>query len=306
MVVVGGGGLWVRMGLVLMVLTLVACAAHLRLSADRPAVEGMTRFYLLVASGGALGGAVNGLAGPVLLNRLYEFPVALVVALTLLVPFRKPTNVLTTRYGVLGSAVVAATVIATSVGALFALNVPGLPRTIGLLGGALLGALLARSPRSRAAGMAIVMLGPMVFTPNLTARRSFFGVQTVEASGSKHLLSHGTTIHGVQDMRPGEQGIPRGYYGLGSPIGQLLLARPGIHDLGVVGLGSGTLAAYGRTGEEIRFFEIDPDSISIARDPHLFTYVANSRAHVDVVAGDGRLSLAKQRPASRVVRRARP
>jgi spermidine synthase len=64
--------------------------------------------------------------------------------------------------------------------------------------------------------------------------------------------------------------------------------------IGVVGLGIGTLAAYGRPGDRFRFYEINPAVIRIARDPRLFTYLARSGAEVEIVEGDARVSLASE------------
>ncbi len=61
--------------------------------------------------------------------------------------------------------------------------------------------------------------------------------------------------------------------------------------IGAVGLGAGAIAAYGRPGDRFEFIEIDPVVVEIARDPSLFTYLADSAAEVDVAVGDGRLLL---------------
>jgi SAM-dependent methyltransferase len=64
--------------------------------------------------------------------------------------------------------------------------------------------------------------------------------------------------------------------------------------VGIVGLGTGALTAYGEPGETVVFYEIDPAVAMVARDPELFTYVADSRADVKVVLGDGRLRLSEE------------
>jgi hypothetical protein len=61
----------------------------------------------------------------------------------------------------------------------------------------------------------------------------------------------------------------------------------------VLGLGAGGLAAYAGIGEKWTFYEIDPDIARVARDARYFTYLQDTPASVDVILGDGRLSLAR-------------
>jgi hypothetical protein len=70
-----------------------------------------------------------------------------------------------------------------------------------------------------------------------------------------------------------------------------VFASRAFRDVAVVGLGAGTVAAYGEPGQTMTFYEINPAVVSVARDPHLFTYLADSRADVEIVTGDGRLGL---------------
>jgi len=89
--------------------------------------------------------------------------------------------------------------------------------------------------------------------------------------------------------------LPTAYYGRTSGIGLALLKylrrNAGLLRIGVAGLGVGTLAAYARRGDYVRFYEINPDIISIARDERFFTYLRDCPAQVDVIAGDARLSM---------------
>jgi hypothetical protein len=77
---------------------------------------------------------------------------------------------------------------------------------------------------------------------------------------------------------------------LGAIFGALQPRRP-LAEIGVLGLGTGAIAAYGQSGERITFYEIDSAVEHIARDTQYFTYLADSRAKVDVILGDARLSL---------------
>jgi len=148
------------------------------------------------------------------------------------------------------------------------------------------------------------------------AERTFFGVHTVDRlrvdrEGAPplifHQLRHGSTTHGLQAFVPGGGLEPLAYYHRRSPIAEVFAlidgqAAPRAHHrldrVALVGLGTGALAAYGRSGMAITAYEIDPAVVRIARDPSLFTYLADSPAdRVEVVLGDGRLSLASHEGA---------
>ena len=105
-------------------------------------------------------------------------------------------------------------------------------------------------------------------------------------------LSSGTTLHGAQLVHPTPR-RPTAYYGTRTGIGFVMRALRAETNrrIGVVGLGIGTMAAYGRPGDRIQFYEIDPDVSRIAHDASQFTYLRDSRAEVRVVPGDARLSL---------------
>src|SRR6185312_10394904 len=103
------------------------------------------------------------------------------------------------------------------------------------------------------------------------------------------------TVHGAQDRRPAMRDEPLTYYSRGGPIGDVMRVLAGDarrRRVGLVGLGVGTLAAYTAPGEHWTFFEIDPAVVEVARGSGLFTYLADAQGTVDVVLGDGRLSLA--------------
>ena len=104
-------------------------------------------------------------------------------------------------------------------------------------------------------------------------------------------LTHGGTRHGQQYQDSGLRAEPTTYYGRASGIGILLddLPAQAPQRVGVVGLGAGVLATYGRAGDTYRFYEINPLVIEVARRD--FTFLDDSRATVELVAGDARLSL---------------
>lgn len=108
-----------------------------------------------------------------------------------------------------------------------------------------------------------------------------------------HLLLHGATMHGSQSLDPARRREPLSYFHRTGPLGQLLNAfnaRKTNTRVGVVGLGIGTIACYGRPGDYFTFYEIDPAVERIARSRH-FTFLRDCQARVEVILGDGRLSL---------------
>jgi hypothetical protein len=132
-------------------------------------------------------------------------------------------------------------------------------------------------------------------------RRNFYGVLEVTDSGdgdsAVRSLYNGKTTHGAQFLAPARSRQPTAYYGLQSGVGhalQSLAAAP--RAVAIVGLGVGTLAAYGRPGDRFRFYEINPAVAEIA--VHEFRFLAESQAHTEVVIGDGRLLLDRDPPGT--------
>jgi hypothetical protein len=129
--------------------------------------------------------------------------------------------------------------------------------------------------------------------------RNFFGVLRVQDSGEgedrSRRLVHGTIMHGKQSFNPEYRRKALTYYGETSGIGRSFAAL-GSRALrtGVIGLGTGTLAAYGRPGDAMRFYDINPQVAQIARTQ--FTYLSDSRAEVEIVIGDARLSMEREPP----------
>jgi spermidine synthase len=131
--------------------------------------------------------------------------------------------------------------------------------------------------------------------------RNFYGVLTVyehekkDPSSHHFLLQHGRITHGLQFVDPAQAMLPVSYYGEESGIGLGVAALPaGPRRIGVVGLGTGTMAAFGRAGDYLRFYEINPQVQAVATS--WFSYLPQSAATVEVAAGDARLSLEREPP----------
>ncbi|NJO38539.1 MAG: hypothetical protein HC871_14220 [Rhizobiales bacterium] len=109
--------------------------------------------------------------------------------------------------------------------------------------------------------------------------RSFFGIYSVKADTGRmiRMLEHGTTLHGVQSLLPDLATTPMSYYGPGSGIAEAMQALPAMSgrfaNVGIVGLGAGSLACFGQAGQGWTAFEIDPAVVEIAKDTRLFTYL---------------------------------
>jgi hypothetical protein len=167
----------------------------------------------------------------------------------------------------------------------------------------LLALLLRRRPLPAAlAFAAVVLVGQLRLGPDrlLHGERTFFGVHRVTADreGRWHRLSHGTTHHGLQYTDPQLAFRPRLYYHPTGPLGDVFKAfldEPHL-EVGVIGLGAGSVAAYGGRGKRFTFFEIDPAVVRIAENPAWFTHLRDARrwgSQIDVVLGDGRIGLSR-------------
>jgi len=129
------------------------------------------------------------------------------------------------------------------------------------------------------------------------AVRNFYGALKVRDSGpasdldATRTLTHGTINHGEQFLNPARRDLPTTYYGPNTGVGVAIRekGRGKAIRVGVIGLGTGTLAAYGRPGDYFRFYEINPLVLEIARTQ--FTFLNDCKAKLDVAMGDARLSL---------------
>jgi SAM-dependent methyltransferase len=129
-------------------------------------------------------------------------------------------------------------------------------------------------------------------------KRNFYGTLRVREQGSGDYqvrrLLHGVILHGEQYTINAARLEPGTYYARTSGAGRAIAARQagGPIRLGVVGLGVGTLSAYGRAGDVVRFYELDPDVIALARSH--FDYLNATPAKLEFALGDARLSLERE------------
>jgi hypothetical protein len=233
----------------------IALAWHTALVRLRPAAVHLTDFYLCMSAGGVLGGAFTSLAAPLVFDSVIEFPLLLGLSLLVVPESRK----------------------------------------------------LLRSRRAVVFGAALLVAGlsAPAFDKAEYRDRSFFGVVSTRliGEGGFRVLVHGTTVHGAEHLadaaadadRPPK---PLTYYAAGAPLGAAVAMeqarRAAPLEVGVVGLGVGTMACYGQPQETWRFYEIDPAVIAVATDRRLFTFLSACAPDAAIVPGDARLSLAEE------------
>ena len=291
----------------LVMLFVVSVTLHARLYETRPEPARLTQFYLVMSAGGVLGGLFTALLAPLVFDWTWEHPL-LILAAAALLPLgawsgllgRVFTQPRTTRMAVI------LLLFLVFMGALWIrqemLDKPAwsiLDLVVFMLLIAVAVLLAARRWAYVAACAALLAalgaLSQAQMTMNGARSRSYFGIYTVrEASTGERQLMHGTTVHGMQVNRPGEETSATAYYGPRSGVGLALRDAGRLYGgnarIGVVGLGVGTLACYRRPGQEWTFFEIDPEVLAYSQR-HEFTFLDRCAPDVPVIIGDARLRL---------------
>ncbi|HVY26594.1 MAG TPA: fused MFS/spermidine synthase [Polyangiaceae bacterium] len=240
-----------------------ALLCHGELARRAPVDADASGFYVVLALGGALGGSAVSLLAPLLLSDFYELELASVAVFALLAPLVRRGRA--------------------------AEELPRVGRLALLLGAGLCLPLLAGEAwaRHQASGR-----GGQV----IERRRSFLGPLKVVDTKDGRLLLHGRIQHGMQLREPELRRTPTMYFGAGTAVARVLQGAPDERPRrwGVVGLGVGTLASYAGPRDDLRFYELDPHVIDLARRD--FTFLKDARGSVIIVEGDGRLALAHEAP----------
>ena len=293
----------------LLVFVLAALYCHGALARLRPPAADLTRFYLLVSTGGLVGGMLVALVAPLVFTEVWEYPIALALVAALL-----PARRVRLRRGHYIAVAVALTVVVAGLATVLGGVVRGdgndlLPVVFGVC--VVLVALAAPALlilRARPALLAGALLG-VFLVPSLVARhggdtlvaqeRTFFGVYRIVESEGLRSFFHGTTLHGAE-RRHGDGTIDSRitYYGPGTPYAELLASlgrRPDPLVLGIAGLGTGSLACFAREGDEVRIYEIDPAVVRLAREH--FAALRSCAPDAFIGVGDARLLLAREEAA---------
>lgn len=297
----------------LALLFIVAVALHARMYQLRPAPDRLTGFYLAMSVGGVLGGVFSALLAPIVFDWTYEYPL-LVLAAGFLMPqmFLVPVlsrlwagNAQIQRIKVLAVALVVLVIAWWGVTGPYFIDVFGESFTrdmVAFFAVAVIGILVIgrRAPFVVALAAALFLFGgyrSIQISLNDQRTRSYFGVYTVGNGDIERVLTHGTTLHGVQLVGDRSK-TPTTYYVHGSGVGQAMLAAPALYGeharIGVVGLGTGTLSCYAQPGQKWRIYEIDPAVVRISRDSGKFTFLSQCLPNPDIALGDARLRLAEQ------------
>ncbi|MDD2903412.1 MAG: fused MFS/spermidine synthase [Syntrophales bacterium] len=251
----------------LLVLLSLCLVAHGELYERRPPVRYLTNYYLTMAVGGFLGGALVSLAAPRIFSGLYEFPVILAALAVTFWWCRLPAFGSSLKWP---SRIRRVRRVATSL-------------LLGFTGLCLIGQIQQMQSSCK------------------FRHRNFYGIyrvmdrppSTANPAGLR-LLVHGKTNHGAQFLAPEQRRRPTSYYYRNGAIAAVYKTVPSPRRLAVIGLGAGVVSAYTRPQDVLTYFEIDPDNERIARS--WFTYLEDSQAPVAVVPGDGRLSMNQAAP----------
>jgi SAM-dependent methyltransferase len=243
----------------LLALALFICCmvCHGELARLKPHPSRLTGYYVMISAGGALGGLFVGLLAPNIFRAYYEFPIglSLCAALTVLLLIRqgiRPLYRAALLAGLLGYVV-----------------------TLGVI------------TRNTVTGFRAVA-------------RNFYGELRVEDQGSdddidaNRKLLHGRINHGIQMRDALYRRTPVAYFCESSGIGHVMHVRPAGTNwrVGILGLGAGALAAYGKPGDTFRIYEINPLVLRLAQSE--FTYLKDTPAKIEIALGDGRLTLERE------------
>lgn len=260
---------WLQAACYFLALFLVATLCHGELARARPAPAYLTKFYLAMSLGGAIGGLFVNLAAPYLFSTFFEFYLGLTItaiaAAGLVVAAAYAVPQLAVRWSMIGVA-----------GVLCGVSLVGI----------LLGQLPDPDPQYR----------------DVAEFRNFYGVVSVmhRAIGDKdenYTFFSGHIQHGKQLADPARRHVPLTYYGEGSGCEtavKFVQQRSPKCNIGIVGLGVGTIATYGRAEDSLRLYEINPEVIEIANDTRWFHFLSDCPSQKEVILGDARLQLERE------------
>ena len=278
----------------LLVLFLAALVGHGAMAEDRPNASRLTEFYLIMSLGGVLGGAFNALLVPVIFNAVIEYPLML-LAILLIRPDLNWFGTGRSRVWVLAAlgALLGAGLLYLSSASAESARIPFLA----LLMLAIIGIVAASRTRAAPVIAAACALGISALASPIgggVSDRSFFGVVKITELDGFRLMMHGTTVHGAQRLGEVDHLRPTTYYAPEAPIGQAFSENRLAGPVGIVGLGTGSVACYARPDQTYIYYEIDPLVAKYARDETYFSYLSECTPDADIILGDGRLTLAAE------------
>lgn len=250
---------WTQLAVYLAALLVTCMVCHGELARSRPSPRHLTAFYLTIAAGGALGGVFVAFLAPRIFTEYTEYLIGLSAACIL-------GFLSWMRSGAL----------AQWTGRNFSVRVP----LMALMFGALISLYAAAESKQ----------------PGLVKLRNFYGILRVsertDKNGRLRELTHGRVQHGFQYLDEALRDLPTTYYGPHSGVALGLDALPHPRRVAVVGLGTGTLAAWGREGDSYQFYEINSNVEAIAKQ--WFTFLKDSKARTEIHLGDARIELERE------------
>ncbi len=251
--------LYWQIGIFLVGLFIACMFCHGELADRKPHPAHLTTFYLMISIGGAVGSLLVGVVAPLTLPAYYELEISLVLLSAMVtVSLWKKFHI-----GFVGIGV-----------AVFAFSIAAAIYTI-------------KEFRE----------GVVVMTRNFYGTLRVKEYQRPDVEFPRRSLVHGAILHGEQYLEPPYNRSATTYYKAKSGIGRILLLKEKLNPdwprkVGIIGLGTGTIAAYGNKGDVFRFYDINPQVVTIAnRD---FTYLKESEAKIEISLGDARLNLERE------------
>lgn len=281
-------------------------ACHGLLAASRPDAAHLTRFYVVMSLGGALGGAFCSIVAPLLFRDLWEYPLGIVLVTAVVTDHEtraRPVDLVLVPLA-------AASVVALGKLGRGAVGLTAGPLAALTFGPAMFASYPLRGARKPLVVAGALLAGALFLEEDLLFRdRTFFGVLRVKENPDKtfRAIVSGTTSHGLEELAHPEK--PLAYYDRTGPAGDVFNMLSALESAGggagkrvfVVGLGIGALGGYSAKGDDYTFFELDPLDVKLARDPSFFGTLAAMKGRASFVVGDARLELARLERASPAV-----
>ena len=294
----------------LMAFFLCAMLCHGELAQSKPTVAHLTEYFLIISFGGVLGGIFNALIAPVIFTSPMEYSISLAAVAFIVwagaVQFptiRGKFNAIDDRQRPAKLLLIDIAMVA--VGAAMALTIYFVSEDTVRMGGAVvLFVYLFLIAQKRGPFAFVTLICLMLFQSaiwsndkNLMAQdRNYFGIIKVFSQDGTHFFYHGTTLHGAQPQDDEHRYMPVTYYSPGGPTSDVFKEMDrhgGRQEVGVIGLGVGSVVCYKAPGRHFDFFEIDADVAKYAEDPQYFTYLSGCKSPYTVILGDGRLKIAE-------------
>lgn len=242
----------------------VCMACHGELAKQQPENTHLTIYYLMIAFGGFTGGFFVGVLAPYLFTQHYELSVGIILSAIVISFIFLLTTHFKKHFLELACTAIIFSYLATIIGIRYIHHLSE-------------------------------------FDGAKISQRNFYGIVKVSIDSAKETktMLHGRIIHGSQSTNPLKERSPTTYYTEDSGIGIAIKLKQSFDNsikVGIIGLGVGTLATYGRSSDHFKFYEINPNVISLANQE--FSYLLNSPAKIETILGDARLKLADETPQS--------